>query len=113
MVSMETDVEELLALVVNTGRQHDDQVYNYSYHSVTKRYYFTQIIFLTWPNKFWNIIQVIELTQMSELVQKGIVQADEDLRRENDEAVWQEGLLRHVPIVGGIYNWINPLQKVK
>ena len=50
---------------------------------------------------------------MSELVQKGIVQADEDLRRENDEAVWQEGLLRHVPIVGGIYNWINPLQKVK
>jgi hypothetical protein len=25
--------------------------------------------------------------------------------------VWQEGLLRHVPIVGGIYNWINPLQK--
>ena len=33
---METDVEELLALVVNTGRQHDDQVYDYSYHSVTK-----------------------------------------------------------------------------
>ena len=49
---------------------------------------------------------------MSELVQKGIVQASEDLQRENDEAVWQEGVLRHVPIVGSLYNWINPLQKV-
>ena len=49
---------------------------------------------------------------MSELVRKGIVQASEDLQRENDEAVWQEGVLRHVPIVGSLYNWINPLQKV-
>ena len=48
---------------------------------------------------------------MSELVRKGIVQASEDLQRENDEAVWQEGVLRHVPIVGSLYNWINPLQK--
>ena len=59
---------------------------------------------------FW--LQIIQLTQMSELVQKGIVQASEDLQRENDEAVWQEGVLRHVPIVGSLYNWINPLQKV-
>merc|ERR1719270_2076942 len=79
MVSMETDVEELLALVINTGKQLDEQI--------------------------------IQLTQMSELVQKGIVQASEDLQRENDEAVWQEGVLRHVPIVGSLYNWINPLQK--
>ena len=49
---------------------------------------------------------------MSELVRKGIVQAAEDLQRENEEAVWQEGVLRHVPIVGSLYNWINPLQKV-
>merc|ERR1719270_395923 len=79
MVSMETDVEELLALVINTGKQLDEQI--------------------------------IQLTQMSELVRKGIVQASEDLQRENDEAVWQEGVLRHVPIVGSLYNWINPLQK--
>ena len=57
--------------------------------------------------------KIIQLTQMSELVRKGIVQASEDLQRENDEAVWQEGVLRHVPIVGSLYNWINPLQKVK
>ena len=50
---------------------------------------------------------------MSKLLQKGIEQAAEDLRRENDEAIWQEGLLRHVPIVGSLYNWMSPLQKVK
>ena len=49
---------------------------------------------------------------MSKLVQKGIQQASEDLRKESDEAIWQEGVLRHVPIVGGIYNWISPFQKV-
>ena len=41
----------------------------------------------------------------------GIEQAAEDLKRENDEAIWQEGVLRHVPIVGSLYNWISPLQK--
>ena len=50
---------------------------------------------------------------MSKLLQKGIEQATEDLRRENDEAIWQEGVLRHVPIVGSLYNWMLPLQKVK
>ena len=29
MVSMETDVEELLALVINTGKQLDEQVNNF------------------------------------------------------------------------------------
>jgi len=49
---------------------------------------------------------------MSTLVRKGIEQAQEDLRRETDDALWQEGILRHVPIVGSIYNWISPIQKV-
>jgi hypothetical protein len=53
-----------------------------------------------------------QLATMSDLVVKGIVKAEEDLRRENDDALWQEGLLRHVPIVGSIYNWISPVQKV-
>ena len=50
---------------------------------------------------------------MSELVRKGIVQAAEDLRMENDNAVWQEGVLIHVPFVGSIYNLISPFQKVR
>ena len=34
MVSMETDVEELLALVVNTGKQLDEQVMKKSSHNL-------------------------------------------------------------------------------
>lgn len=49
---------------------------------------------------------------MSELVKQGIEQAQSDLRKESDEAIWNEGLLRHVPLVGSIYNWISPAQKV-
>lgn len=49
---------------------------------------------------------------MSELVRKGIEQAQTDLRKESDELIWQEGILRHVPLVGSIYNWISPAQKV-
>ena len=52
-----------------------------------------------------------QLASMSELVRKGIEQAQQDLRRESDEALWQEGLLRHVPLVGSIYNWISPAEK--
>jgi hypothetical protein len=35
-----------------------------------------------------------------------------DLQRESEEVIWQEGILRHVPLVGSIYNWISPAQKV-
>jgi hypothetical protein len=49
---------------------------------------------------------------MSDLVQKGIEEAQTDLRKESDEIIWQEGILRHVPLVGSIYNWISPAQKV-
>ena len=59
-----------------------------------------------------NFLQMHELATMSDLVVKGIEQAQEDLRRETDDALWKEGILRHVPIVGSIYNWISPVQKV-
>ena len=81
MVSMETDVEELLGLVLKSGTDLDDKVY--------------------------------QLQNMSELVKKGIEQAQTDLRKESDDLIWQEGILRHVPLVGSIYNWISPAQKVK
>lgn len=38
----------------------------------------------------------------------GIEAATEDLKRENEERLWQEGILRHVPIVGSVYNWFSP-----
>jgi hypothetical protein len=68
-------------------------------------YCFTQVYFLF-------IFQMNQLATMSDLVLKGIEQAQEDLRKESDDALWQEGILRHVPIVGSIYNWISPIQKV-
>jgi len=79
MVSMDTDVEELLALVTRTGTDLDEQV-----------------------DHFQN---------MEEMVRKGIQQAQSDLQRESEEVIWQEGILRHVPLVGSIYNWISPAQK--
>jgi len=80
MVSMDTDVEELLALVTRTGIDLDEQVNH--------------------------------LHDMEEMVRKGIQQAQSDLQKESDEVIWQEGILRHVPLVGSIYNWISPAQKM-
>ena len=80
MVSMETDVEELLGLVTRTGLELADQVN--------------------------------QLQSMSEMVRKGIEDAQNELRKESDEMIWQEGILRHVPLVGSIYNWLSPAQKV-
>ena len=80
MVSMETDVEELLGLVTRTGLELEDQVH--------------------------------KLQSMSEMVRKGIEEAQNELRKESDEMIWQEGILRHVPLVGSIYNWLSPAQKV-
>ncbi|XP_027239428.2 pyridoxal-dependent decarboxylase domain-containing protein 1 isoform X1 [Penaeus vannamei] len=76
MVTAETDISELLSLVISTGRE------------------------IETSSKF--------LDQMTDIVRKGIEAATEDLKRENDERLWQEGILRHVPIVGSVYNWFSP-----
>ena len=39
----------------------------------------------------------------------GIEAATEDLQKENDEKLWQEGLLRHIPVVGSFVNWWAPI----
>lgn len=76
MVTADTDLSELLSLVINTGKDIESS------------------------SKF--------LDQMTDIVQKGIEAATEDLKRENEERLWQEGILRHVPIVGSVYNWFSP-----
>uniref|UniRef100_A0A2P2HXS7 Pyridoxal-dependent decarboxylase domain-containing protein 1 n=1 Tax=Hirondellea gigas TaxID=1518452 RepID=A0A2P2HXS7_9CRUS len=76
MVTDDTDLEELLALVLTTGKGIESS------------------------SKF--------LEQMTQVVKKGIETATEDLKRESDEKIWQEGLLRHVPIFGSVYNWLSP-----
>lgn len=48
------------------------------------------------------------LDTMSEVVKRGIEAAQTDLERENAEKLWQEGILRHVPVVGTFVNWWSP-----
>lgn len=62
MVTMDTDVEELLNLVINCGRDIDEAV--------------------------------SQLETLSEVVKKGMEQAQEELKKEVDNQLWQEGLLR-------------------
>ena len=62
MVTMETDVEELLSLVINTGRDIDEAV--------------------------------VQLQTMSEVVRKGVQQAQDELKKEAENQLWQEGILR-------------------
>ncbi|KAK8728422.1 hypothetical protein OTU49_009288 [Cherax quadricarinatus] len=76
MVTADTDLSELLSLVITTGRE------------------------IETSSRF--------LDQMTDIVRKGIEAATEDLKRENEERLWQEGILRHVPIVGSVYNWFSP-----
>ena len=63
MVTMDTDVEELLNLVINCGRDIDEAV--------------------------------SQLETLSEVVKKGMEQAQEELKKEVDNQLWQEGLLRY------------------
>jgi hypothetical protein len=79
MVTEDTDVEELLDLVIQAGRniQENSKV----------------------------------LSDMSEIVRKGIEAVTQDLQREADEKIWQDGILRSVPIVGRMVNWLSPLSK--
>lgn len=41
----------------------------------------------------------------------GIEAATLDLQRENEEKLWQEGILRQVPVFGSLVNWWSPSSK--
>lgn len=45
------------------------------------------------------------------LLIQGIEAATLDLQRENEEKLWQEGILRHVPVFGHFVNWFSPPPK--
>ncbi|XP_050345888.1 pyridoxal-dependent decarboxylase domain-containing protein 1 [Nymphalis io] len=72
MVTADTDVDELLDLVISAGKDVEEN------------------------SK--------QLTDMTEVLKKGISAAQEELARE----AWQEGLLRRVPVVGRVVAWWAP-----
>jgi len=51
------------------------------------------------------------LESLAEMVRQGIEAANEDLKKENEEKLMQEGVLRQVPVVGSLLNWWSPLPK--
>ncbi|XP_033100216.1 putative pyridoxal-dependent decarboxylase domain-containing protein 2 [Anneissia japonica] len=51
------------------------------------------------------------LEVMKEMIQKKIEEAQEELRKENEQRLIEEGVLRQVPLVGSFVNWWSPLPK--
>ncbi|CAH3153003.1 unnamed protein product [Porites evermanni] len=49
------------------------------------------------------------LEQMADAIQKGIEAAQQDLVKESEEKLLEEGLLRQVPLVSSLMNWLSPL----
>ncbi|XP_050298227.1 pyridoxal-dependent decarboxylase domain-containing protein 1 [Anthonomus grandis grandis] len=79
MLTPQSDVEELLNLVIRVGQSVEEN---------------SRV-----------------LDSMSEIVKKGIETVTKDLQKENEERLWQEGIIRHVPIVGNLVNWWSPKTK--
>ena len=50
-------------------------------------------------------MKVTQLHTMSEVVKSGVAQAQEELRKEADNQIWQEGILRYQDKSGQILAW--------
>ncbi|XP_038618408.1 pyridoxal-dependent decarboxylase domain-containing protein 1 isoform X2 [Tachyglossus aculeatus] len=50
------------------------------------------------------------LENMTEVVRKGILEAQVQLQRANEERLLEEGVLRQIPVVGSVLNWFSPFQ---
>ncbi|XP_061829806.1 pyridoxal-dependent decarboxylase domain-containing protein 1 [Nerophis lumbriciformis] len=50
------------------------------------------------------------LENMTEVVRKGIQEAEQELVKANEEKLMEEGVLRQLPLVGSMLNWFSPVQ---
>ncbi|KAJ7989638.1 hypothetical protein DPEC_G00306610 [Dallia pectoralis] len=50
------------------------------------------------------------LENMTEVVRKGIQEAELQLQKANEEKLMEEGVLRQIPLVGSMLNWFSPFQ---
>ena len=107
MVTMETEVEELLSLVINCGKDIDEAVWLPSSLPELLTSWLPDFMTSWLPNLLtpwlhYNsakcescLVQVTQLHTMSEVVKSGVAQAQEELRKEADNQIWQEGILRY------------------
>lgn len=51
------------------------------------------------------------LDSLADMIRHGIETANEDLKKENDIRLQNEGVIRQLPIMGSLYNWFSPLDK--
>ncbi|KAF4115952.1 pyridoxal-dependent decarboxylase domain-containing protein 1 isoform X2 [Onychostoma macrolepis] len=47
---------------------------------------------------------------MTEVVRRGIHEAEQQLQKANEEKLMEEGVLRQIPLVGSVLNWFSPVQ---
>ncbi|XP_023676589.2 pyridoxal-dependent decarboxylase domain-containing protein 1-like isoform X2 [Paramormyrops kingsleyae] len=52
------------------------------------------------------------LENMSEVVQRGILEAESQLQKATEEKLMQEGVLRQIPMVASVLNWFSPVQSL-
>jgi hypothetical protein len=45
------------------------------------------------------------------LLLSGIEEAQAELQKETEQQLWEEGLIRHIPVVGSLVNYFLPAQK--
>ncbi|KAL6476436.1 hypothetical protein MHYP_G00149350 [Metynnis hypsauchen] len=50
------------------------------------------------------------LENMTEVVRKGILEAELQLQKANEEKLMEEGVLRQIPLVSSVMNWFSPVQ---
>ncbi|XP_055754289.1 pyridoxal-dependent decarboxylase domain-containing protein 1-like isoform X4 [Salvelinus fontinalis] len=50
------------------------------------------------------------LENMTEVVRKGIQEAELQLQKDNQDKLMEEGVLRQIPLVGSMLNWFSPFQ---
>uniref|UniRef100_A0A3Q3EQR9 Pyridoxal-dependent decarboxylase domain-containing protein 1 n=1 Tax=Labrus bergylta TaxID=56723 RepID=A0A3Q3EQR9_9LABR len=50
------------------------------------------------------------LENMTEVVRKGIIEAELQLLKANEEKLMEEGMMRQLPLVGSMLNWFAPVQ---
>lgn len=50
------------------------------------------------------------LENMTEVVRKGIMEAELQLQKASEEKLIEEGMMRQLPLVGSVLNWFSPVQ---